>query len=281
MKRDSEIRVSETSAPPFRESSIGDSIALKARLRKAALKEAQIRNARIKAWLKRGTILLTLISLAIYSYLQMPYNAYCVGLSDGDTLQVMRGEHHETIRLYGIDCPEGAQRWSRQATYFTAALVLNQTISIHPVEKDRYGRTVARVYRESRCVNEELVAAGLAWWYSRLAPNDTIFTQLEEQARAAKKGLWSEKTPVPPWNWRFNAMLRYRFGSPAGNQSLISAKEQSQIPPENRIIYTKWSDHHYHQKGCTYLDGTELAVALRHAVSKGYSACEICNANGL
>jgi endonuclease YncB( thermonuclease family) len=34
-----------------------------------------------------------------------------VGVSDGDTISVMRGGKAVKVRLYGIDCPEKKQAW--------------------------------------------------------------------------------------------------------------------------------------------------------------------------
>ena len=44
--------------------------------------------------------------------------------------------------------------------------------------------------------NRELVAAGLAWWPRRYAANDATLAQLEAQAKAAKRGLWSDPQAI-------------------------------------------------------------------------------------
>ena len=50
-------------------------------------------------------------------------------------------------------------------------------------------------------VNKALLRAGLAWHYRQYS-KDSLLTALEMEAHAAKKGLWSEPFPVPPWAWR-------------------------------------------------------------------------------
>lgn len=70
-------------------------------------------------------------------------------------------------------------------------------------DTDRYGRLVGEVLLpDGRNLNHELVRAGMAWWYRRYAQEDTTLAQLEAEARAARRGLWRDPHPVPPWEWR-------------------------------------------------------------------------------
>ena len=67
------------------------------------------------------------------------------------------------------------------------------------VDRDRYGRTVGVVLlRDGRSLSHELVRAGLAWMYRRYT-NDQSLSDLEEEARVARRGLWADPEPVPPW----------------------------------------------------------------------------------
>jgi len=43
---------------------------------------------------------------------------------------------------------------------------------------------------------------GWCWWYRKYAPRDTVPEGLEKEAPEAKKGLWANPQPVPPWEWR-------------------------------------------------------------------------------
>ena len=58
-----------------------------------------------------------------------------------------------------------------------------------------------------------MVADGLAWHYVRYS-KDARLAAAERDARAAKRGLWADKAPVPPWEWR--ATAKDRKCQPAG-----------------------------------------------------------------
>ncbi len=49
-------------------------------------------------------------------------------------------------------------------------------------------------------LNRSMVRAGMAWWYPKYAPADRELERLESEARAARRGLWSQPNPVPPWS---------------------------------------------------------------------------------
>ena len=69
------------------------------------------------------------------------------------------------IRLYGIDCPEGEQAFSKRARKFTSKTVYGKIVEVKVMATDRYGRTVAMIYADKTLLNEELIKADLAWVY--------------------------------------------------------------------------------------------------------------------
>jgi micrococcal nuclease len=130
------------------------------------------------------------------------FSGKVVGVSDGDTIRVMHGGQAEVIRLFGIDCPESYQPFGARAKQFTAALAFGRLVNVSVKEKDRYGRQVAQItLPDGRNLERELVRAGLAWWY-RHYTNDPALAKLEAEARSARRGLWSDARPVPPWEYR-------------------------------------------------------------------------------
>jgi micrococcal nuclease len=126
-----------------------------------------------------------------------------VRIADGDTLVVQTSTSALTIRLHGIDAPEKAQSLGPDAKDFTSNVAWDRIVNLKVRDTDRYGRLVAEVLLpDGRTLNHELVRAGLAWWYSRYAPDDAMLKALEADARQHHRGLWSTSDPMPPWVWR-------------------------------------------------------------------------------
>src|SRR5262245_12420471 len=109
----------------------------------------------------------------------------------------------ERIRLSGIDCPENGQAYGKRAKQALSALVFGRDVILQTHGQDKYGRTLADVFlSDGTNVNHELVKAGWCWWYRKYAPVDKVLEELERKAREARKGLWADPQPVPPWEWR-------------------------------------------------------------------------------
>ena len=126
-----------------------------------------------------------------------------MGISDGDTIAVMHDGKAEKVRLNGIDCPENGQAFGQRAKQLASELVFNKTVLVKEFGKDRYGQTIGDVVlNEDVILNHQLVGAGLCWWYCKYAPTNAVLEHLEMEAREAKRGLWVDAEPVPPWEWR-------------------------------------------------------------------------------
>ena len=98
---------------------------------------------------------------------------------------------------------ENASEESLKFTLFysfqAAAQLKDAKIKVY--ETDRYGRKVAKVYVGRRCMNKAMLSEGLAWHYKDYS-NSAEYSQLEESARSQKKGVFRQKNPTPPWEWR-------------------------------------------------------------------------------
>ena len=75
-------------------------------------------------------------------------------------------------------------------------------MQVDDLGKDRYGRTLGVVRLGTRNINLELVREGWACWYRKCAPKNRELATAEAVARKAKRGLWADPKPIPPWDWR-------------------------------------------------------------------------------
>lgn len=123
---------------------------------------------------------------------------------DGDTIELLliKSFKFAKIRLDGIDCPEKGQPYYEEAITYTSYLCLHKQVRVIKHDIDKYGRLIADIILpDGENLSEELVSAGLAWWYY-LYSDDLILKKLESEAKNARKGLWFQSNPIPPWEFR-------------------------------------------------------------------------------
>lgn len=146
-------------------------------------------------------LLLTMVAVSAYA---ADIDCKVVGVSDGDTLTCLTGDKRQVkTRLAEIDAPEKDQPYGQKAKQALSDLAFGKQARLDVHETDRYGRSVARVYVGSTDVNAELVKQGAVWVY-RQYNRDKSLIPLEDQAKAAKRGLWAlpDDQRIPPWDWR-------------------------------------------------------------------------------
>jgi endonuclease YncB( thermonuclease family) len=166
----------------------------------------------------RFPLLLALI-LATSSVCADPLTGRVVGIADGDTITLLDDNRQQhKIRLVGIDAPEKAQPFGQKSKTSLSAMVFNREVEIVGSKRDRYGRSLGKVMAaDPNCnapacpkihdVNLMQVMSGMAWWYRQYAaeqsPKDREDYEVAEfQAKSQRRGLWADKNPVPPWEWR-------------------------------------------------------------------------------
>ncbi len=148
-------------------------------------------------------ILLLFLSIPVFSLAADTFKGKVVGVFEGDIISVMREGKAVKVRLHGIDCPEKKQPYGTRAKQYTSDLAFGKEVTIWGKTKDRYGHIVGEVILpDGKNLNWEIVDTGLAWWYQKFAPNDWTLKALEAGARAKNRGLWADKNPIPPWEWR-------------------------------------------------------------------------------
>jgi endonuclease YncB( thermonuclease family) len=134
------------------------------------------------------------------------FRARVVSIGDGDTIRVQQGDKLETIRLACIDAPEMAQvPYGDQARrYLQTRLRLEQEVTIHPLNSDRYGRTVAEVIGDIN-LNLALVEDGQAFVYPKYLAQCDAREYLDAEYRASRHrfGIWRVPGGIErPWLFR-------------------------------------------------------------------------------
>lgn len=154
--------------------------------------------------MKRSLLAALLLTLATPLAFAAEISCRVVGVSDGDTFTCLTAEKRQVkVRMAEIDTPESKQPYGTRARQALSDLVFGKDVKLVVQDTDRYGRTVARAYVGATDVNAALVSQGAAWVYRQYS-KDRSLIGLEDQARNAKRGLWSlpESERMPPWEWR-------------------------------------------------------------------------------
>ena len=131
-----------------------------------------------------------------------------VGIADGDTFTILdAGNQQHRIRLNGIDAPEKSQAFGNVSKQNLSRLAFGRGAVADCPKVDRYGRQVCVVRVDGVDLGLAQVGAGLAWWYRKYAKEQSAqdratYAAVEQEAQEAKRGLWRDKDPVPPWDWR-------------------------------------------------------------------------------
>ena len=131
-----------------------------------------------------------------------------VRIADGDTITVLDSTNTQhRIRLQGIDAPESHQAYGSQSKQNLSAMIFDKDVTVTYEKIDQYGRIVGKILLDGKDMNLEQVKAGLAWHYKfyedEQTPEDrALYAKAEDEARAARRGLWQDPNPVEPYQFR-------------------------------------------------------------------------------
>jgi endonuclease YncB( thermonuclease family) len=131
-----------------------------------------------------------------------------IGVADGDTVTLLDAQKNQhKIRLQGIDAPEKAQAFGNKSKQSLHEMVHGKEVFVDVQKKDKYGRSVGKIWVNQTDACLEQIKRGMAWHYKQYAneqsPEDRdVYAQAESTARAQSLGLWKDKSPTPPWAFR-------------------------------------------------------------------------------
>ncbi|AUI66222.1 MULTISPECIES: thermonuclease family protein [Glaesserella] len=123
-----------------------------------------------------------------------------IGISDGDTLTCLYNRTQLKVRLQHIDAPESAQAFGNKAKQSLAVLAFKKNITLEISGYDKYQRLLAVAYDlQGNNINLRQVQQGMAWAYRQTQP---IYEQAQAIAKQQHIGLWQDKHPINPADWR-------------------------------------------------------------------------------
>jgi len=194
-----------------------------------------------------------------------------ITVKDGDTIDILIEKTTYIIRLDGVDAPEKAQAFGQKAKQFTSDFCFGKVVTAEVSSKDRYGRNLGKVYLDGKCLNEELLRNGFAWHYKHYNKEKKL-AELELSAKSQKLGLWIDKDPTPPWDFRKD------------KKAVI--KEKSDVQKADAVYDTDFvgnsNSMKFHKVGCKSVKDISGKNAVEFetrekAVEAGYKPCKACN----
>jgi hypothetical protein len=89
----------------------------------------------------------------------------------------------------------------KESTDYLVELLSIGIITADISERDRYNRDLGIIFINGRDINRLMVSSGMAWVYDDYVTDDTYYID-QNNAKNLKRGIWSNSTPVSPWDWR-------------------------------------------------------------------------------
>ncbi|OCG22909.1 MULTISPECIES: thermonuclease family protein [unclassified Gilliamella] len=134
------------------------------------------------------------------------FNGKVVKVIDGDTVDILTIKKRKIrVRLSDIDAPEKKQAYGNVSRKYLASLIAGKNVFVKENKKDIYKRTLGTIFLNKVNINAKMVESGYAWAYRyKGVANNKIMVKLEARAKQNKKGLWKDKHPIAPWDFRHN-----------------------------------------------------------------------------
>ena len=151
--------------------------------------------------IKNVIIILLLIS---NNLLSLELKGKIIHISDGDTVHLLTDNKEKIkIRLNDIDAPESKQAFSNKSKENLKNYIYQKNVVVEYKNKDKYKRVLGTIYYQNRDINLQQVKDGYAWVYKKYSKNPNYF-KAEKDARNKRLGLWYDKKPIEPWEFRKN-----------------------------------------------------------------------------
>ncbi len=147
-----------------------------------------------------------------------------VGVADGDTVTLLTEQKEQVkIRLNQIDAPEKAQAFGIASKKSLSDLCFGKPATVESYAKDKYGRIIGELTCDEVNANEAQIELGMAWVYREYS-SDEYLIELEAEAKAKAIGLWSDASPIPPWEFRRGGKPKMSNGVQEADKPAVKSK---------------------------------------------------------
>ena len=159
------------------------------------------------AYYMRSLLVSLVSSLAVWPEV---LEGRAVGVADGDAITLLvRNRQQYRIRLTGIDAHEKAQPYGQRSKQYLADLAFGKDTKADCHKVDRHDRDVCTVFVNGQDVGlaqletRDWRGGSRRKYAHEQLPRERIdYEAAEDRAAADLIGLWQDKNPLPPWEWR-------------------------------------------------------------------------------
>lgn len=127
---------------------------------------------------------------------------------DGDTVKLRPIDSTDAqdefkLRLTDIYAPERNQNFGLKSRRELIKLCQGKNIiaTAQISGLDKYQRSLGRLQCNQVDASYYLAEHGFAWYYTQYS-NDVAIYKAAKNAHRLTLGLWTDKNPIAPWNWR-------------------------------------------------------------------------------
>lgn len=132
-----------------------------------------------------------------------------IDVASGDSITIVEASSTTElkVRLSGIDAPEKQQPFGPESRKSLADLVYGKEVTVNWIKRDYHKRIVGKVMLNKTDVNLEQVKRGMAWVFKHFvddpySQDQADYVDAQQEAEDRRFGLWSQKDPIPPWEFR-------------------------------------------------------------------------------
>lgn len=132
-----------------------------------------------------------------------------IAVTSGDSFSITVDGTDFRVRVSEVDSPDIKQAFYRQASDFTKDLIFGKKVHVNYESVDWTNKEIVGevILPDGRSLASELIGAGMAWYYRVKPTVNEVLAKLEYAAWSRKIGLWVDPSPVPPWEFRREAIV--------------------------------------------------------------------------